>query len=154
MTVYVDDFRVEARVAGMHSRWSHLIADTPEELHAFAERLNLRRVWFQDPTVNGKPKAEPGTRGAENWHYDVTDSKRKEAIRLGAVPVPWRQLPEVIEARWQIKVRAAADYWMHKESCWYAGNPAEPGGRGCSEHNRLYDGWQAALRGELGAAAL
>lgn len=108
MTVYVDDFRVEARVGGLHSRWSHLIADDLDELHIFAARIGLRREWFQDPTVNGKPKAEPGTRLAENWHYDVTDSKRKEAIRLGAKKIPWRRLPEVIEARWQAKLNGTA----------------------------------------------
>jgi hypothetical protein len=102
--IYVDDYRVEARVAGLHSRWSHLIADTPEELHQFAARIGLRPEWFQDPCKNGKPKAEPGTRMAENWHYGVTDSKRKQALSIGAKPVPWRRLPEVIEARWQAKL--------------------------------------------------
>jgi hypothetical protein len=106
MTVYVDDMGMPAHVGGLNARWSHLIADTPDELHEFAERLGLERAWFQDPTVNGKPLAEPGTRGAENWHYDVTASKRKQAIRLGAVAIPFRRLPEVIEARWQRRIAA------------------------------------------------
>ena len=100
MTVYVDDLGIPARVGGLSARWSHLIADTPEELHAFAARLGLKREWFQDPTINGKPApAAPGTRAAENWHYDVTASKRALALRLGAVPVAWRDLPGIIDTR-------------------------------------------------------
>lgn len=106
MTVYVDDFGVPAIVGGLHGRWSHLTADSREELHAFAARIGLKRAWFQDPTVNGKPKAAPGTRAAENWHYDVVSTKRRQAIALGAVPVPWRELPEIINARWAAKREA------------------------------------------------
>lgn len=100
MTVYVDDLGMPAQVGGLNARWSHLIADSQDELHAFAARLGLKRSWFQDPTVNGKPIATPGTRAAENWHYDVTESKRRMAIKLGAVSVPWRELPDIIERRW------------------------------------------------------
>ena len=53
MTVYVDDARIPARVGRWDSSWSHLFADTQDELHAFAARLGLRRSWFQDPTVSG-----------------------------------------------------------------------------------------------------
>jgi hypothetical protein len=99
MAVYVDDFGMPAQVGGLNARWSHLIADTKEELHAFAAELGLRRAWFQDPVISGKPKARPGSRLAENWHYDVTESKRRHALQLGAQPIEWRQLHEVIEAR-------------------------------------------------------
>lgn len=99
MTVYVDDIGIPARVGGLSGRWSHLIADSQEELHAFAARLGLRRAWFQEPTVNGKFKAVPGSRAAENWHYDVTASKRTLALKLGAVAVSWRDLHDVIDAR-------------------------------------------------------
>ncbi|MFD8497985.1 DUF4031 domain-containing protein [Amycolatopsis sp. NPDC059657] len=101
MTVYVDDFGLPAQVGRVRARWSHLIADSQDELHEFAERLGLRRAWFQDPVINGKPKAEPGTRLAENWHYDVTESKRRQAMALGAQPIGWRELPAVIDARIQ-----------------------------------------------------
>lgn len=107
MTVYVDNARIPARVSGLYSRWSHLIADTQEELHEFAEQLGLKRWWFQDPTVNGKPKAQMGTRAAENWHYDVTDRKRTEAIQRGAVPVDIRELSALIDLRWEAKQAAA-----------------------------------------------
>lgn len=78
MTVYVDDVRIPARVGRVTGRWSHLTADTTEELHEFAARLGLRRHWFQD-------HPDPRRR-----HYDVTDSKRRHAIALGAVPENWR----------------------------------------------------------------
>jgi len=82
MTVYVDDARIPARVGRITGRWSHLTADTKPELHAFAARLGLRRAWFQD-----KPY------GA--WHYDITESKRRRAVALGAVEVPWRDFGAV-----------------------------------------------------------
>lgn len=100
MTVYVDDFGMPARVGGINGRWSHLIADSRDELHEFAARLGLRREWFQDPVVNGKPpRPAPGSRHAEAWHYDVTQSKRQLALRLGAQPISWRDLWVVIDAR-------------------------------------------------------
>ncbi len=71
--VYVDDFRIPATVGRIKGRWSHLSADDDETLHAFAASLGLKREWFQ-----------PGTRPEAN-HYDVTDAKRSEAIRMGAV---------------------------------------------------------------------
>lgn len=108
MTVYVDDARIKAKVSSWDTRWSHLFADTPDELHAFAARLGLRRSWFQDPTVVGKPRARPGSRAAENWHYDVTDAKRRQAITMGAVPVTWRDAVGIITARYE-QTKAAAD---------------------------------------------
>jgi hypothetical protein len=86
MTVYVDDSRIPARVGRLSARWSHLLADTPQELHAFAARLGLRREWFQD-----KPNGL--------WHYDVTESKRLQVIRLGATSVTWRETAEIIRNR-------------------------------------------------------
>ena len=84
MTVYVDDFRVRARVGKITARWSHLTAgpdDDLAELHALAARIGLRRAWFQD-----KPWPHA--------HYDVTDSKRLQAIAAGAVPITWREAAE------------------------------------------------------------
>lgn len=73
MTVYVD----HAFAAGDWGRWSgggHLQADTIDELHAFAERLGLRRQWFQSQP--GRPDKD---------HYDLTAAGRTAAITLGAV---------------------------------------------------------------------
>ena len=48
-----------------------MIADTVEELHAFAKKLGLEREWFQNK--KGVP------------HYDITANKRTEAIHKGAI---------------------------------------------------------------------
>lgn len=80
MTVYVDDWRQEARVGRITARWSHLTADADDELHALARSIGLRRAWFQhDPDRPWKD------------HYDVTETKRQAAIRAGAVPIGWRE---------------------------------------------------------------
>ncbi len=49
MAVYVDNASFPARIANgrvVHdSRWSHLFADTQEELHEFSAKLGLRRSY-------------------------------------------------------------------------------------------------------------
>jgi hypothetical protein len=72
LSVYVD----HAFAAGDWGRWSgggHMQADTLGELHAFADRIGLRREWFQSKP--GRP---------ENDHYDLTQARRELAIELGA----------------------------------------------------------------------
>lgn len=69
MTVYVD--------AAIHQwrgrRWCHLFSEDLDALHDFAQRIGMQRRWFQKP-----PKA--------SWpHYDITASKRRIALDLGAV---------------------------------------------------------------------
>lgn len=51
----------------------HMIADTPEELHAMADLIGIQRRWFQEP-----PKAS-------FWHYDIAQSKRALAVKAGAL---------------------------------------------------------------------
>lgn len=67
MTVYVDD----AVVSWRGQRWAHLMADSLDELHAFAAALGLPRRAFQDRSSGA--------------HYDVPAQLREEAIRCGAV---------------------------------------------------------------------
>lgn len=107
MTVYIDDARIPAQVGRHRTTWSHLFADTQEELHAFAARLGLRRSWFQDPVKTGKPKARPGSRAAQNWHYDVTEGKRRQAVALGALEVGWRDAVAIIDARYRASLDPA-----------------------------------------------
>jgi hypothetical protein len=79
VTVYVDDMRLRARVGRLDARWSHMLADSEGELVEFARRLGLRPDWIQhagDPAL---------------VHFDVTDTKRREALRLGAVSISWRE---------------------------------------------------------------
>lgn len=100
MTVYVDNFRAPATVGRLRSRWSHLTADTREELHAFAASIGLRRDWFQ-----AKCKVEDESK-CPHWHYDVTDGKRTEAIKAGAKPIDIRELGPIMQAR-RAEMRAA-----------------------------------------------
>ncbi len=75
MAVYVDDARIPWR--GRH--WSHLVADSPEELHRAAAELGLRREWAQDK--------------GRTLHYDLPDELRERAIELGvATSITWREL--------------------------------------------------------------
>lgn len=76
MTVYVDNMRLPARVGTITGTWSHLMADTDAELNAFAVRLGLKTSWAQHP-------------GTALSHYDVTESKRRLAVALGAVPIDY-----------------------------------------------------------------
>jgi hypothetical protein len=82
MTVYVDDMRMQATVPNgnrkVSGRWSHLMADTEEELIDFAvNKLGMRESWIQH-------------RGEGHVHFDVVDSRREAALRLGAVSLPCR----------------------------------------------------------------
>ena len=105
MTVYVDDSAIPATVsnggARHTSQWSHLFADSQDELHAFAARLGLRRSYFQP----GRPL---GGKPSPFWHYDVTAGKRMQAIRLGAQPVSWRGSARIIRER-EARGRQAQD---------------------------------------------
>jgi len=68
MSVYVD------RAAYPYGRMimCHMIADTPDELHAMADRIGVARRWFQQPP------------SASFWHYDIATSKRTLDLRYGA----------------------------------------------------------------------
>ncbi len=73
MTVYVDHAAISATIGRYRpAKWSHLMADTVEELHEFARQIGLHREWFQD-----HPRFP---------HYDVTETRRKAALAAGAVP--------------------------------------------------------------------
>lgn len=69
MSVYVD----RARNGFGRMVMCHMIADTPEELHAMADRIGVARRWFQEP-----PKAS-------FWHYDIALFKRALAVEAGAI---------------------------------------------------------------------
>jgi hypothetical protein len=81
VTIYVDNMRGWARgdrgsgrvVTG---RWSHLLADDPDELAGFAARLGLRPEWLQFP-------------GTPREHYDIVEAVRRRAVAAGAVPISY-----------------------------------------------------------------
>ena len=87
MSVYVDSPRFHPRSGNPYPdrRWSHLVADSPDELHEFARCLGLKRGWFQD-----HPRMP---------HYDITEPRYERAIRLGAIPVTSRDLVRLMVAR-------------------------------------------------------
>lgn len=78
MTVYVDPLMEHGwRLYGRQTSNCHLFTDGPlEELHSFAAQIGMKREWFQ-------PRSTP--------HYDLTPSRRKVAVALGAVEVDRRQ---------------------------------------------------------------
>jgi Fe-S oxidoreductase len=77
MSVYVDCSR--NRFGRMIM--CHMVADTPDELHAMAKQIGMRREWFQ-------PKSTP--------HYDVCLMRRAKAIEFGAIVVDRRAFVDVI----------------------------------------------------------
>lgn len=93
MAVYVDSMRMRATVGRITANWSHLTADTTEELVEFAAKLGLKRSWIQNPGHVWKE------------HFDVTDSKRDLAIRLGAKPITMQEAAKL----WAAKREAAKE---------------------------------------------
>ncbi len=90
MAVYVDDLNVRADVPDgartVRGRWSHLFADTEEELRAFAAKIGLKESWIQHP-------------GEAHVHFDVVGRMRQRAVAAGATPVTWRQAGEFFAER-------------------------------------------------------
>lgn len=74
MSVYVDGMRLAAQVRRLAPRWSHLMADSSEELYALATRRGPRHS-----------RAQHEATGKER--YDVTGSKQPAEIALGVSPI-------------------------------------------------------------------
>jgi hypothetical protein len=64
----------------------HLLADTEEELHAFASKIGMKRAWFQSGEKHSMP------------HYDLVASRRRRAVELGAIEIDRKQLCEKLDA--------------------------------------------------------
>lgn len=86
MTVYVDDMKMPATVGRYTSNWSHLTADSSEELLDFAKKLGLRPSWIQCP-------------GTWKEHFDLTEGKRQQALKKGAVPIGLMQAGQLMKAK-------------------------------------------------------
>jgi hypothetical protein len=92
VTVYVDPLVNNGwRMYGRTVANCHMFTSSIDvaELHALAERIGLKRAWFQAK--------------ASTPHYDLTASRRELAIAAGAVPVDrheavrlWRERREAI----------------------------------------------------------
>ncbi len=78
MSVYVDELKnivpLDAKTRRVSTRWCHLFSDDVDELHEFARSIGMKRAWFQISNA-GVP------------HYDLTASRRQEAIHQGAVMI-------------------------------------------------------------------
>jgi hypothetical protein len=82
MSVYVDPLKEWG--GSKEFRWKkscHLFADTVGELHVFAEKLGMKREWFQ---VKHIP------------HYDLTERRRQYAVEMGAKEVSTKFLVEFV----------------------------------------------------------
>lgn len=87
MSVYVDDMQRPARVGRINGRWSHLFADTHDELEEFARRLGLHPGWIQHP-------------GTYREHYDLTEPRRRRALAYGARAISYpRGTAELLEQK-------------------------------------------------------
>ena len=73
MAVYVDPIREHPPFHGW-TLWCHMVADTDEELHAMAERIGMRREWYQGD------------------HYDLRPDGRALALAFGAREMPMREM--------------------------------------------------------------
>ena len=64
--------------------WAHLVADTIPNLHAFAERIGVKRCWYSNKKHprTGKSKNQP--------HYDLKGEQIQLAISAGAELVDQR----------------------------------------------------------------
>jgi hypothetical protein len=83
LTCYVDELRRYRHGPTHFDSWCHLYCDGgPEELHAFADRLGLKRAWYQD---------RPGFP-----HHDLPPPARERAIALGAIAITARELVRLV----------------------------------------------------------
>ena len=74
MPVYVDNVRIPYRGMLM----SHMTADTLDEIHEMADRLEIFRKYFQFPPKTRFP------------HYDIPAERREKALAFGAHAVSSR----------------------------------------------------------------
>lgn len=76
--VYIDNYNAPFRGMTM----CHMMAETVEELDAFAKSIGLNPAWRQ---------------GGSWPHYDVAMSKKKQAIAAGAKEVTCRELVALVQ---------------------------------------------------------
>lgn len=76
--VYVDG----SKMSYGRMQMCHMLSDTIEELHAMADKIGIKRKWFQ---VNGSTP-----------HYDICQSKRQLAITEGAIEISRKETVALI----------------------------------------------------------
>lgn len=85
MAVYVDAVRDYPDAGLRHTAYCHLLADSRDELHAFADRLGVPRRFFQDHPWR--------------WHHDLPATLRPRALELGAVELDMHAVGELLRRR-------------------------------------------------------
>lgn len=90
MSVYVD--KAQNRFCRM--KMCHMLADSIQELHEMADRLGLKREWYQS-------RSTP--------HYDLSKTKRVLALKLGAIEIENLKVVEIIR-----KYRANSNEQQHE----------------------------------------
>ena len=76
MAIYVDFMQIEFK----GYKWCHMLADTLQELHDFAELIDVDKRLFH--------------RNASYPHYDVTVQMRETALEYGAIPASRKKIIE------------------------------------------------------------
>jgi hypothetical protein len=85
LAVYVDRLQSYPDAGLRFTEFCHLLADTPDELHAMADALAMPRRFFQDHPWR--------------WHYDLPAHLRDQAVHLGAVELTTREVATMLRAR-------------------------------------------------------
>ncbi len=85
MTCYVDTVRSYPDAGLRFTEYCHLLADTREELHAFAAGLGMPRPAFQDHPWR--------------WHYDLPGALRPQAVASGAREVTVHDVGAILKRR-------------------------------------------------------
>ena len=78
MSVYVD----KTSNAFRRMKMCHMVADTLDELHDMAERIGMKREWFQGD--------------ASTPHYDLSKAKRKLAVQYGVIELDRKEFVGVL----------------------------------------------------------
>ena len=88
MTICVDNLEAWGwKLRGRETKSCHMFTDSVDlgELHEMAASIGMKRSWFQPHRIAP--------------HYDLTPSRRAEAVRLGAVEVDRHAASRVWRAR-------------------------------------------------------
>jgi len=102
--VYVD--RMRPSIPNRHWPYKqscHLIADTEEELHAFAKRIGLHRSWYQHKAFHLS-------------HYDLTKYMKCKALKYGAHPITQHEFVVKIRESREKEIARRRNGTVQKES--------------------------------------
>lgn len=86
MAVFVDDMHLTQMGQFGRMKMSHMIADSPDELLAMADKIGVARKWIQRA-------------GTHLEHFDVSLGARQKAVQLGAVEITMKELAQKTRER-------------------------------------------------------